>query len=180
MHSTTDRDLLKAEMAESLGLISSNRWTVETGWQKVTSQAFIHARKARPFGLDEAMVTARFSEDFRPVVKWYALPAGRPEWIECDEYSFEGFLEEGRPGLMRSTHEVRPTHCPCNKKLHRSAIRGQAFARKVAEEASTDVFQRVYRCGSNARAFHLSSKKLGSSGESIPGAYVVLSEGWNG
>jgi hypothetical protein len=173
----SDERILRAELDDIIGQLRLNRWTVETGWQKKTSQVFAQARQAHLLGLDESMVTARFDEDSRAVVKRYALPCGKTEWIECDEYSFEGFLEEGAPGLMRSTHEVCLTHCQCKKKTHRSAIRAQAFARRVAQEAGVDSLQRFYRCDWNARAFHLSSKK---NNQPIPGAYVVLSDGWNG
>lgn len=172
----SDEQGLRAELADDIDQLRLNRWTIETGWQKKTSQVFVQGRQANLRGLDESMVTARY-ENGLTVAKRYALPRGRGEWIKCDEYSFEGFLEEGEPGLMRSTHEIWTTHCPCDKKLHRSAVRAQAFARRVAQEAGTGVLQRFYRCEWNARAFHLSSKK---NSRPIPGAYVVLSEGWNG
>lgn len=171
----SDEQTLRAELVDTIGQLRLNRWTIETGWQKKTSQVFVHARQAHHQGLDESMVTAR-REDGRPVLKWYVLPCGKPEWIECDEYSFEGFTEEGYSGLMRSTHEVRPTYCQCRKKVHRSGVRAQAFARRVAQEAGSETHQRNYRCDWNPRAFHLSSKR---NGDPIPGAYVVLSEGWN-
>lgn len=173
----SEQEWLRAELAEDIGQLSLNRWTIETGWQARTGQAFVHARFAHARGLDESMVTAHREEAGRLVLKRYALPAGKPEWIECDEYSFEGFLEEGTDGLMRSTHEARVTCCRCGKSVQRSLIRAQAFARKVAGEAGVTALQRPYRCEWNPRAFHLSSRKR--SGEPIPGAYVVLAEGWN-
>jgi hypothetical protein len=172
----SDEQTLRAELAESIDQLRLNGWTIETGWQRKASEAFVHARQAHSRGLDESLVTARFGQNLRLELDRYALPCGKHEWIECDEYSFEGFLEEGAPGLLRSTHEVRRTHCRCGKKIHRSSIRAQAFARRVAQEAGADAFQRFYRCDENARAFHLSSKK---NSIPIPGAYVVLKESWN-
>lgn len=179
MPSGSERDWLKAELAESLTDLRQFGWTVETGYQHKTFQEFAHGRHRNPLGLDESMVTARFKDDGRLELKRYALPRGVSEWIECDEEAFLGFLAEGEDGLGNGSHFTRPTYCPCEKKRHRSLIRGEAFARKVAQEAGTDALQRAYRCEWNARAVHLSSKKRGTLGEPIPGAYVVLAEGWN-
>ncbi|HWB34799.1 MAG TPA: hypothetical protein VHA75_02125 [Rugosimonospora sp.] len=176
MHSGSERDWLKAELAESITDLSQFGWSVETGYPQRTFQEFAHGRHRNPLGLDESMVTARFLDDGRLEVKRYALPRGVAEWVECDREAFLGFLAEGESGLANGDHFTRPTYCPCDKKRHRSLIRGEAFARKVAQEAGTDALQRAYRCDWNARSVHLSSKK---NGEPIPGAFVVLAEGWN-
>lgn len=179
MPSGSDRDWLKAELAGSLEGFRQFGWNVETGHLKKTFQEFAHGRHRNPFGMDESLVTARFTDDGRLELKRYALPRGITEWIECDEAAFLGFLAEGETGLDKGSHFTRPTYCPCDKKRHRSVLRGEAFARRVAQEAGSDGLQRAYRCDWNARAVHLSSKKRGTLGEPIPGAYVVLAEGWN-
>lgn len=175
----SDRDFLKARLAESVEELRRSGWTVETGSQSKTSQEFAHARRRIPGGIDEAMVTVQFGDNEWLDLKTYALPRGVYEWIQCDESSFWGFIDDGVEGLELGYHFPRPTHCPCGKKVHRSLIRGEGFARKVAQEAGVDALQRPYRCPWNARAVHLSSKKRGTLGEPIPGAYVVLTEGWN-
>jgi hypothetical protein len=171
-----DREVLRAELDEDIDQLRLNHWTIETGWQPKTSQAFVHARLAHLRGLDESMVISSFGADGVPKLERYALACGRSQWIECDEFSFEGFLQEGDSGLMRSTHEVSPAKCFCKKNQLMSAIRAQAFARRVASEAGVEALQRFYRCDDNPRIFHLSSKK---DGEPIPGAFVRLPEGWN-
>jgi hypothetical protein len=176
MPSESDRSWLKAALAESITELRQLGWTIETGYQRKTFQEFVHARKHNPRGLDESMVTARFGDDGRLLLKRYALPRGVQEWVECDEEAFTGFLSLGIDGLEKGENFTRPTHCPCDKKRHRSLIRGSAFARRVAQEAGSEGLQRAYRCDWNPRCVHLSSKK---NGEPIPGAYVVLEEGWN-
>lgn len=178
MSSELDRDWLRSELADSLTELRQLGWTIETGYQRKTFQEFAHARRANPRGLDESMVTARFDEDGRLLLKRYVLPRGVQEWVECDLEAFLGFLSDGIAGLDQGSHSTRPTYCPCDKKRHRSLIRGSAFARMVANEAGSNGLQRAYRCDWNPRSVHLSSKKKGSLGESIPGAYVVLEEGW--
>jgi len=178
MSSEVDRDWLKAELAGSIMELGQLGWSVETGYQRKTFQEFVHGRKANPRGLDEAMVTARFDDDGRLLLKMYVLQRGIPEWVECDQEAFFGFLASGADGLNKGSHFTRPTHCPCDKKRHRSLVRGEAFARMVAKEAGSDGLQRAYRCDWNPRCVHLSSKKKGLLGEAIPGAYVVLEEGW--
>jgi hypothetical protein len=148
-----DQDWLKVKLAEAAEDLRQFGWTVEMGSQRKTSQEFAHARRRNPRGIDEAMVTARFGDNGWLELKRYALPRGMFEWID------------------------RPTYCQCDKKIHRSGIRAQAFARRVAQEAGTAALQREYRCDWNPRAFHLSSKR---NSKPIPGAYVVLTEGWNG
>lgn len=172
-----DQDWLKVKLAEAAEDLRQFGWTVEMGSQRKTSQEFAHARRRNPRGIDEAMVTARFGDNGWLELKRYALPRGMFEWIECDEDAFEGFSEEGAQGLEGGTYQDRPTYCQCDKKIHRSGIRAQAFARRVAQEAGTAALQREYRCDWNPRAFHLSSKR---NSKPIPGAYVVLTEGWNG
>jgi len=174
---SSEQHWLKARLAESLTELREAGWTIETGSQRKTSQEFVHARHRNPGGIDESMVTAQFDEDGRLILRRYVLPRGVSEWIECDEAAFRGFLEDGIGGLDEGLHRTRPTHCPCDKKRHRSLIRGDAFARRVAQEADSDGLQRAYRCDWNARAVHLSSKR---NSRPIPGAYVVLNEGWNG
>jgi hypothetical protein len=176
MRSELERDWLKSELAGPVQELRQLGWTVETGYQRKTFQEFAHARHRNPLGLDESMVTARFDDDGRLLLKRYVLPRGVFEWIECDADAFLGFLKTGRDGLEAGEHFTRPTYCPCQKKRHRSLIRGDAFARKVASEAGSDGIQRAYRCDWNPRSVHLSSKK---NGEPIPGAYVVLEEGWS-
>lgn len=175
MSSESERNWLKAELAESVNELRRFGWTIETGYQQKTFQEFVHARRHNPRGLDEAMVTVRFDDDGRLLLKKYVLPRGVQEWVECDSGAFSGFLSIGFEGLDKGGHFTRPTHCPCDKKRHRSLIRGGAFARRVAEEAGSNGLQRAYRCIWNPRSVHLSSKK---NGEPIPGAYVVLEEGW--
>jgi hypothetical protein len=174
---SSDQEWLKAELAEYINELRQFRWTVETGSQKRTFQEWAHGKRRHSRGIDESMVTARFDDDGRLAVKRWALPCGRPDWFECDEEAFHGFAMEGEPGLVRGVHLPKAPFCPCDKKTHRSSVRAQAFARRVAQEAGTAAHQRDYRCDWNPRAFHLSSKK---NGEPIPGAYVVLTEGWNG
>ena len=177
MPTDLDRDWLKAELAESLTDLRRFGWTVETGYQRKIFQEFVHARHRNPLGIDESMVTARFDENGRLLLKRYVLPRGVPEWVECDGDAFLGFLTSGPEGLSNGGHFTRVTYCPCQKKRHRSVIRGDAFARRVAQEASSDGLQRAYRCDWNPRCVHLSSKR---NGEPIPGAFVVLAEGWRG
>lgn len=176
MHSASERDWLRAELAEPAVQLRQFGWTVEFGYQRKTYQEFLLARHRNLLGIDESMVTARFDDDGRLLLERYVLPRGVLEWIKCDEDAFLGFLEEGVPGLSDGGHFTRSTSCPCDKKSHRSVIRGDAFARKVAQEAGSDGLQRAYRCDWNPLSVHLSSKK---NGEPIPGAYVVLNEGWD-
>jgi hypothetical protein len=176
MPSGSDRDWLKAELAEPATQLRRFGWAVEPGYHSRTEQEFLQARHGNPLGIDESMVTARFGGDGRLLLERYILPRGMPEWIKCDEDAFLGFLEEGISGLNDGRHFVSPTACPCDKKVHRSLLRGQAFARRVAAEAGSEGFQRAYRCVCNPRSVHLTSKE---KGEPIPGAYVVLNQGWN-
>lgn len=176
MRSELERDWLKSELAGSVQELRQLGWTVETGYLGKVFMEFAHARHHTPLGLDESMVTARFGDDGRLLLKRYVLPRGVFEWIECDADAFQGFLKGGVEGLDQGEHFTRPTYCQCEKKRHRSLIRGDAFARKVAKEAGSDGLQRAYRCLWNPRSVHLSSKK---NGEPIPGAFVVLEEGWN-
>lgn len=176
MRTARDRDWLKAELAEPVTQLRQFGWTVEYGYLSRIFQEFAHARHRNALGIDEAMVTARFDDDGRLLLKRFVLPRGVYEWIECVEDAFLGFLDEGPSGLADGSHFTRVTYCPCEKKRHRSLIRGEGFARKVAQEAGSDGLQRPYRCVWNPRSVHLSSKK---GGEPIPGAYVVLTEGWN-
>lgn len=176
MHSVSERGWLRARLDEPAVQLRRFGWTVDRGYHSRTNQEFLQARRANSLGLDEAMVTSGFGEDGRLLLKRYVLPRGVYEWITCDEDAFLGFLDEGVPGLDCGGHFTRPVRCPCEKKRHRSLIRGDGFARKVAQEAGSNGFQRAYRCVWNPLCVHLSSKE---GGEPIPGAYVVLNEGWN-
>lgn len=171
----SEQEWLDSELTEIEEGLRQLRWMTRRGSHDRIFQEWIRAKRNHSRGVDEALVTAHFTSDGRLVLERYALPCGRSDWIECDEAAFTGYRDDGEPGLVRGVHGPAMTRCSCGKRIHHSEIRAQAFSRMVAAEAGTAVRQRDYACEWNARIFHLSSKR---DGRPIPGAYVVLPDGW--
>lgn len=172
----SEQEQLDSELAEAENLLRQLRWTVHRGSHDRIFQSWVRARRTHPRGVDEALVTAHFTEDGQLIVEKYALPCGKPDWIECDTAAFEGYAADGEPGLASGSHRMAATWCACGKRIHHSELRAQAFSRRVAKEAGATALQRDYSCDRSARVYHLSSKK---GGRPIPGAYVVLADGWS-
>lgn len=172
----SEQERLDGELAEAEELLRQSRWMTRRGSHDRIFQEWVRAKRNHSRGVDEALVTAHFTTDGRLVLEKYALPCGRPDWIECDADAFAGYAADGESGLVHGVHRSVNTRCNCEKKIHHSEIRAQAFSRMVAAEAGALARQRDYSCDWNARAFHLSSKR---GGRPIPGAYVVLPDGWH-
>lgn len=162
-----DEKSLTVALAELHDEFRQRRWLSRGIVREARREVFYeHIRRLADGGVDEALVTVRMGAQGSIVWRFYALPAGQPEWLRCDRTAFEGFLSSGRTDVGRA--KAKRTMCACGKLIHRSGIRARRHARKLSEEYGTTE-QRSYRCEENIRAFHLSSKR---NGVPIPGAFI--------
>jgi hypothetical protein len=165
-----DQDRLAAALDGFTADFIQRCWLVsERHWER-TRLSFVHAKKWRSGGTDEAMVMVRLIGE-RLRVRRYLLPHSREEWLSCDPKAFEGFLEEGLRGLQRGRFKIKPTYCSCGYMIHRSGIRANRFAKELARRYRKGGLQRSYRCSENPRAFHLTAQQWGSR-DLIPDAYI--------